>query len=183
MGVLTFTSVLPWRGWPRRQGFWRRNEGTATAGRGLGFHPAPCPFKPQPGGVVILAAPHSALSEQGQIRLSASKTQCGPCAERRKGAFKDARSLKKNHYFKGNVGKEFSFKENRFFKENRMGEFERTLGLKSAADISFKTSWTGSSFNEQISRAGLTARNARVNLEGGLCNTPLYNYLGVGERK
>lgn len=111
------TSVLPWRGWPRRQGFWRRIEGTVTAGIGLGHHPALYPLNTHQG-----AAPRVAPLSLTWL-LPASKTKSGPRAERKDHPFKRLIPLKGSSSFKGNAPEEvFHLKGCHSFKRNESGE-------------------------------------------------------------
>lgn len=83
--------------------------GAATAGSGLGLYPAPCPHVMHQGAAQWVA-PYSPFYGNGSLPLPASKTQCGPRAERIKGVFKDARSLKKQWLFKENPNHAAFFK-------------------------------------------------------------------------
>ena len=76
--------------------------GAATAGKGLGLHPAPYPHNTHLG-AARWVAPNSPAAGKMLFPLPASKTQCGPRAERVSGLFKEARSLKTEGPFKGNL--------------------------------------------------------------------------------
>lgn len=176
-------SVLPWRGWPRRQGFWRRIVGTATAGRGLGLHPAPYPHNALQG-AAHLAAPFSVTSGTSPIQSPASKTQSGPRAERTTGLCKEARSLKKSLFFKGNAARAaFPLKENDPLKKKAPNPLKTDHPLKGERHAS-GIPGQSNPFERTAPLAGSCRSRSitSVDQEGGLCNTPLYNYWRVGQR-
>lgn len=116
----TSNSVLLWRGWPHRQGFWRRMEGEATAGEGFGYHPAPC-FLHTHQGAALRVAPLSFARPVRVLSVTASKTKCGPGAKRRNLPFKENNPLKGIVTFKGNAGNVcFPLKESVPLKNIRM---------------------------------------------------------------
>ncbi len=176
-------SVLPWRGWPRRQGFWRRIVGTVTAGRGLGLHPAPYPHNALQG-AARSAAPFSVASDLSPIQSPASKTQSGPRAERTTGLFKEARSLKKNLCFKECAAPAaLSLKERDSLKDRASNPLKTELSLKGRGGAPCIPGQS-TPFKRTAPLAGASRSHSitPVNQEGGLCNTPLYNYWNVGER-
>lgn len=218
--------VLPWRGWPRRQGFWRRLEETASAGNGFGYHPAHFLLKLQLGATYWVAS-GSPFAIKSSNPLPASKIQSGLGAERRNGSFKGTCSLKAKNSFKDtHTYREFPLKKMIDFKKLKSKTCVResvSICIHSFSNNSFSNnSYSNNSysnrsysnrslcnlsnrnfFNRNFSNRNFSNRNfsiktifrreflnslfrqlfsSPVNLEGGLCNTPLYNYLGVGQR-
>lgn len=61
-----YVRVLPWRGWPRRRGFWGRISETAKAGLGFGYRPAPyLRYSPYGPGAVTASGPNVTLRNVG----------------------------------------------------------------------------------------------------------------------
>lgn len=142
------------------------------------------------------------------IMHSASKTLSGLGAERRNTFFKGTRSLKKKRFFKRTgIRRAFSLKEPVLLKENRHSDvIHLNIDRSKSSACNCNRSYRNHSYRNGLYRvrpyrnlfnwnfskrtfiqsgsslARLPQTNSSlVNLEGGLCNTPLYNYLGVGQ--
>ncbi len=170
--------VLPWWGLPHHQGFWGRILGTATADASLGLHPA---LHPQSfvGGIATKAIPPVSTVEDLEVRLPAPKTESGIGAQRRNlQASKVAENFPlplKSHLRASLRGALKRLP----FKEPVSGTLRATLKpLKREMNghrlLQLPMCPRGDICSEAIPLG--------VNQEGGLCNTPLYNYLGVGQR-
>ena len=198
--MLSIYPVLPDRGWPRRSGFWRRIEETATAGRGLGLHPAPCPLKSHQG-AAHRVAPHS-LPLREELHLPASKTQCGPRAERIRVTNGDAlvdvaKRFKENRhrntvslksvFFKGIPLKDRALKVCGLKRYRMKPSYEnppnrsstyRNVFYRSASDTKSCDNFDQLPIDQMCSKArrllSASFNLTPANQEGGLCNTPLF---------
>ena len=145
--------------------------GAATAGKGLGFHPALYPYDTHQQGAAQWAAPLSLARVAGACALPASKTYCGPRAERADDPFKGIIPLNTNYAFKGNVK-------------------WQVTPLNACIPLNDPKSLRAVSLNLSLHAQLVTVRAfehssfliTRVNQEGGFCNTPLYIYLNALER-
>lgn len=156
--------VLPCRGWPRRQGFWRRIEGKVTAGRGLGSYPAPSPLIPHP----------------GAAHWAASKTKSGLRAKRSVVSTSGNRySYKRAHLRAPSTPVLRGPLKTCFKRKTKRPVFEATLKERLHKE-SFLKGVLLRAINPLLTNHFFSTC---VIQEGGLCNTPLYNYLSVEQSK
>lgn len=184
----TSTPVLPWRSLPRRQGFWGRFLRAANANESLGLHPA---FHPQL--TVDEAAPRAVSSPSPFSERVPAYPPLKPRAassrsdEMRWPKHALEHALKPHHEMKfplelfqlASVSKEWFLLE-----QFLLGTFLIGSVLIGSVPIGSVPRVTVSTGLNTLPRNTLWSRPicTPVNQEGGLCNTPLYNYTDVGER-